>query len=688
VLERLLGALSHVHARGILHLDVKPANVLLGCEDGPDELEPDGLAGLRLSDFGLAGSTVASKVAGTVGYAAPEQLAGRWRELSPATDLFALGELAWQLATGRLRHDGGAVAVHRAQLRHERAAFEPRLPVPRGLREWLEWLLHPAATARPQRAIEALEALPDDLLPGRLPAPALSESSTWLESEALDEVPAAAMGVARAEPPGRPWRVREVWGRVRWLEGGGLGPVHTRMPRFVVTGAPVCGASRLAAWLGGRAHEADQAVVLQYGPGDDLASVLRRAARAEGLDGPPLHQRLRLAGAEWGFPRDVCQALSEVVADGADPLPLIRRLPRARPLLILHDDPTWLDAWNPVLAALLAEDRAPVFVVIVSARADTPGGVLTVGALGMSDVDPLDRWMGLARPLADGVLVASGGVPGRLVALLGDLDRAGALRSTADGFVADGPLPEAAPFAPPDADHPTPPPSVRAWNAVRSGRLGEARAAIDELVWRRHPVDLAAVALSLAHRDPEPPRRCCSRCGWPGDGACCGAWSRRRWRWRASRGRAAGRSWRPAPTSCARGPSPARTPKVRCGPQWRRRRGTTRRATWRGPRAAAAARRRSRSIAGTGSGCSPRTSSTQRSARRPCSSSASPIPSGGPTPSARPRSTTRGSLPSATARSPRPPASAVTTTRHCGGAPARPTRSGSAPTGCGRRSSG
>lgn len=273
-----------------------------------------------------------------------------------------------------------------------------------------------------------------------------------------------------------------------------------------MTGAPGHGASRLAAWLGGRAHEADQAVVLQYGPGDDLARVLRRAARAEGLDGPPLHERLRLAGAEWGFPREVCQALSEVVADGADPLPLIRRLPRARPLLILHDDPTWMDAWNPVLAALLAEDRAPVFVVLVSARADTPGDVLTVGALGMSDVDPLlDRWMGLSRPLADGVLVASGGVPGRLVALLGDLDRAGALRSTADGFVADGPLPEAAPFAPPDADPPTPPPSVRAWDAARAGRLDEARAAIDELVWRRQPVDLAAVALALTHRDPEHP---------------------------------------------------------------------------------------------------------------------------------------------------------------------------------------
>lgn len=233
MLERLLGALGHVHARGILHLDVKPANVLLGCEDGPDELEPEGLAGLRLSDFGLSGSVVAPKVAGTVGYAAPEQLAGRWRELSPATDLFALGELAWQLATGRLRHDGDAVAVHRAQLRREGAPFEPRLPVPRGLREWLEWLLHPAATARPQRAIEALDALPDDLLPGRLPAPALSEATTWVESAPLDGAPAAGAAAARGEPPARPWRVREVWGRVRWLEGGGLGPLHTRRPRFV-----------------------------------------------------------------------------------------------------------------------------------------------------------------------------------------------------------------------------------------------------------------------------------------------------------------------------------------------------------------------------------------------------------------------------------------------------------------------
>ena len=82
--RELLEALAHVHAAGIAHRDVKPANVLLGA---------DGRA--RLTDFGIAQPEDATRltqigaVIGTVKYLAPEVIQGA--DASPASDLFAAG---------------------------------------------------------------------------------------------------------------------------------------------------------------------------------------------------------------------------------------------------------------------------------------------------------------------------------------------------------------------------------------------------------------------------------------------------------------------------------------------------------------------------------------------------------------------------------------------------------------------
>lgn len=479
VLVRLLSALGHLHARGVLHLDIKPGNVLLGCEDGPDELEPVAIAGLRLADFGAGGTSPDGTVSGTPGYAPPEQLRGRWRELGPATDLYALGETAWRCLTHRRRLAGSPTEVLRAQLRHDRVPFAPVYDTPPAIEGWLDWLLDPRATARPQRAIEALEALEGlrgsaktSAAPApasRAPAPAADV--TWIDDDPIEEdLSLAAAPTRRAPAPARGWEVAEVWGRVRWLLDGGLGPVRTRMPRFVgrrderadlwrrlqtvrETGRPalvrlrgVCpgaGASRLAAWLGGRAHEADQAVVLAYQPGDDFASLLRREARADGLTGGALAVRLRDAALSWGFPDEVAVRLVEVVADGVDPLPLVRLLPADRPLVLLHDLPGFDEPWSPHLAAVLAEPRAPVLVVVVTDREDLGGDTITVGPLHLAEADALAvRWMGLSRPLADEVIVASGGVPGAILQALQALDAGGRLRSTPDGFAATGALPD------------------------------------------------------------------------------------------------------------------------------------------------------------------------------------------------------------------------------------------------------
>jgi len=89
-------ALDAAHARGLLHRDVKPANVLLDREDGTDEH-------VYLTDFGLAvpapgsGALERGGFRGTAAYAAPEQIAGR---AEPRSDLYSLACVLYECLTG------------------------------------------------------------------------------------------------------------------------------------------------------------------------------------------------------------------------------------------------------------------------------------------------------------------------------------------------------------------------------------------------------------------------------------------------------------------------------------------------------------------------------------------------------------------------------------------------------------
>jgi hypothetical protein len=97
VARRIAEALAAVHARGLVHRDVKPANIIFPA----DEAEP------VLIDFGLARRvaggdrlTRSGAVLGTPGFMAPEQTRGVI-EVTPATDIFSLGCILFACATGR-----------------------------------------------------------------------------------------------------------------------------------------------------------------------------------------------------------------------------------------------------------------------------------------------------------------------------------------------------------------------------------------------------------------------------------------------------------------------------------------------------------------------------------------------------------------------------------------------------------
>ncbi len=150
----LLRGLAHAHARGILHRDVKPANVLLD-QRGRARLTDFGLAQLRATEGGEAPET-----AGTPTYMAPEQLFGRWRDAGPWTDLYAVGTVLWELAAGSPPF--GALMAREAVRAHavlDLPSLMPRMAVPSGLEAWLRRLLRKDQDERFQCAADALYAL-------------------------------------------------------------------------------------------------------------------------------------------------------------------------------------------------------------------------------------------------------------------------------------------------------------------------------------------------------------------------------------------------------------------------------------------------------------------------------------------------------------------------------------------------
>ena len=105
LIAQLADAISHSHAQGVIHRDIKPDNVLLN-----DSIDASGRSRIipRLTDFGLAriqdddtAQSTLGMLVGTVQYMSPEQLQGSSSRTESSTDIYALGILLYEMLTGR-----------------------------------------------------------------------------------------------------------------------------------------------------------------------------------------------------------------------------------------------------------------------------------------------------------------------------------------------------------------------------------------------------------------------------------------------------------------------------------------------------------------------------------------------------------------------------------------------------------
>jgi serine/threonine-protein kinase len=190
-------ALAEAHAGGVIHRDIKPANVMLSAR-GP----------VKVMDFGIASSSMSTNltatgtVVGTARYLSPEQARGE--RATPASDLYALGILLYEMLTGAAPFDlESPVATAMAHVgQPARPVREVRADIPPDLAALVDQCLEKDPSQRPPSA----EGLAADLRAA--PAPA--------EAEPTVTIPRDATAVLPVEPPPPPHRAEERRRRGPW----------------------------------------------------------------------------------------------------------------------------------------------------------------------------------------------------------------------------------------------------------------------------------------------------------------------------------------------------------------------------------------------------------------------------------------------------------------------------------------
>jgi tetratricopeptide (TPR) repeat protein/tRNA A-37 threonylcarbamoyl transferase component Bud32 len=313
IARQIADGLAAAHRVGIVHRDLKSANVFL-C---PDPTEPDGLRAV-VTDFGVARTredrtrlTTTGSVLGTPAYMAPEQLMDA--ELTPATDLYAFGLVLYEMVTGKLPFQS-ETAISTALRRLTQPPEPPRSVVPDLPKRWEQVILRCLEQKPEDRfkdPLEAAAALSDKRTTVIVPTRVAKRRKTWLYVLAAVFALAAATAVLR----------------IRGLSQAGRGAAAAPRKAIAVLGFQNSTARPEAAWMATALAEmmtTELSAGLRAAPLDTVA----RARRELGLSetAPPSGEQFARVRSNLGVDYFVVGSYTAVGNPGSGQVRLDLRL--------------------------------------------------------------------------------------------------------------------------------------------------------------------------------------------------------------------------------------------------------------------------------------------------------------------------------------------------------------------------
>jgi hypothetical protein len=325
MVDQVLAGLGHAHARGVIHGDLKPSNVMLDLASagrGPRAFVLDlGLAWLReyrhdsRLDGARAPEVAVHSGAGTVGWVAPEQIRRQASLVGPATDLYALGCVMYRVLSGHEVFEGNAQDVLRA---HKRAPVPPpTLPdgVPAGAGDFVLKLLEKKPWHRFEFAADARRAWLQVKPPLGATLEEIVQSAPSSRAAPATYARSLAPGILSLRSPmlvARQAERRELWTAVEEVGTGAK-----RQELLTLIGEAGVGKSRLVEWLCAEVieHGAMLPLRARYGriptPLDGITAAINAHFGLEGAERAAVEQALM---TRWEVGKDDHDALTWVAA--------------------------------------------------------------------------------------------------------------------------------------------------------------------------------------------------------------------------------------------------------------------------------------------------------------------------------------------------------------------------------------